>query len=280
MTRSGRPTNSGEAQRVALRGAHAAARVIEAFQAAFLEVATATLPVAEYAVKGGVNLRFFFGSVRSSKDMDFDYVGERFQSWEDRVNALFDGRALERLLRLRGIRITALNRVKKQTDVTRRWTLRLASETVQDANSKVEFSAREAGRGERQERETATVDAELGRVLGMGRVALQHYRPPAAIAQKVAALRQRTHTEPRDVFDLDHLIRTFPSALGEAELDPDSIEAAVARAQALTFDEYRGTVVPYLEEELWAVVGSAEAWEAMRTRVIVALEARAVELLG
>lgn len=263
----------------ALREAHAAARVIEGFQAAFLEVATATLPVAEYAVKGGVNMRFFFGSARSSKDMDFDYLGDRFHSLEDRVNGLFDGRALDRLLQLRGIRITTLNRVKKQTDVTRRWTLQLATETVRDASSKVEFSAREARGGRDAEREMATVDAELGRALGMGRVALQHYLPPAAISQKLSVLRQRTHTEPRDVFDLDHLIRRFPSALAAAQLDPGEIEAAVARARALTYDEYESAVVPYLDEDLWPIHGSAEAWEAMRTRVVESLEARALKLL-
>ena len=258
---------------------HAPARVIEGFQAAFLEVATATLPVAEYAVKGGVNMRFFYGSVRSSKDIDFDYLGERFGRWEDRVNALFDGRALDRLLQLRRIRITQLNRVKKQTDVTRRWTLVLATETVPDASSKVEFSAREAGGGDGAQLETATVDAELARNLGMGRIALQHYRPPAAISQKIRALRQRTHTEPRDVFDLDHLLRRFPEALAVASVEPDEIEAAVARAQALTFEEYQSAVVPYLDEELWPVLGSAEAWEAMRVRVVDVLEAHAVELL-
>lgn len=256
-----------------------AARVIEGFQATFLEVATATLPIAEYAVKGGVNMRFFFASVRSSKDMDFDYVGERFHAWEDRVNAVFNGRALDRLLSLRGIRITGLNPLKKQTDVTRRWTLRLASATVADASSKIEFSARGAGNGHGTERETAVVDADLARTLAMGRVALQHYLPWAAVTQKVAALRQRTHTEPRDVFDLDHLIRRFPRALADASLLPEEIEAAVARARALSYDEYASAVVPYLEEEMWPVLGSAEAWEALRARVIDALETRALELL-
>jgi hypothetical protein len=224
-------------------------------------------------------MRFFFGSVRSSKDMDFDFVGERFASWDDRVNTLFDGRALDRLLRLHGIRITALNRLKKQTAITRRWSLTLASEDVPDASSKVEFSARGTAARDARERETAAVDPDLAKVLGMGRVVLQHYRPPAAIAQKVTALRQRSHPEPRDVLDLDHLIRRFPDALAAAQLDPSWIEAAVARAQALTYDEYESAVVPYLEEELWPIHGSAEAWEAMRARVVEALGARALELL-
>lgn len=279
MTPGRQRPSQADARRAALRGAHAAARVIEGFQAAFLEVATATLPVAEYAVKGGMNMRFFFGSVRSSKDMDFDYLGGRFHTWEDHVNGLFDGRALDRLLQLRGIRITGLNRVKKQTEVTRRWTLLLATETVRDANSKVEFSAREADAAASAARETASVDPELARALGMGRVSLQHYLPSAAIAQKVGALHGRTHTEPRDVFDLDHLARRFPDALAAAPLDPDAIEAAVERARALTYDEYESAVVPYLEEELWPIFGTAEAWEAVRARVIETLEARALELL-
>ena len=263
----------------ALREAHAAAPVIERFQAAFLEVATATLPVADYALKGGANLRFFFGSVRSSKDMDFDYLADRFEAWEDRVNALFDGRALERLLRLRGIHITRLNRVKKQTEVTRRWTLSLATESVSDASSKVEFSAREAPGAPASDREVAGVDPEPAKTLGMGRVLLQHYVPHAAISQKVRALRQRTHTEPRDIFDLDHLFRRYPGALESSHLAVDEIDAAVARARALAYDEYRSAVVPFIDEELWPIVGSAESWEAMRTRVVDALEARALELL-
>lgn len=274
MPQGGDPQRSSDA---ALRQAHAAARVIEAFQATFLETATATLPIAEYAVKGGMNLRFFFGSVRSSKDMDFDYLGERFTAWEDRVNALFDGRPLDRLLRLRGIRVTRLNRLKKQTAVTKRWTLSLATETVTDASSKVEFSAREAtGRG--LGREIAGADAEIARALGIGRVTLQHYVPSAAIAQKVGALRGRTHTEPRDVFDLDHLFRRYPEALGAAQIVAEEIDAAVARAQALTYDEYRSAVVPFLDEDLWPILGTAVAWEAMRARVVEVLEARSLEL--
>lgn len=273
------PRPSPDPRRAALHNAYLAARVIEGFQATFLEVATATLPIAEYVAKGGVNMRFFFASVRNSKDMDFDYVGERFHAWEDRVNAVFDGRALDRLLGLRGIRITGLNRLKKQTHVTRRWTLRLASATVADASSKIEFSARSAAKGGTSDRETATVDAELARSLGMGRVALQHYVPHAAIAQKVAALRQRTHTEPRDIFDLDHLIRRFPDALAAAPIRADELEDAVTRARALSFDDYEGAVVPYLDEEMRPILGSAEAWEALRARVIDALEARALRLL-
>lgn len=275
---SARDSHTSASPDVALRRAHAAAQVIEAFQATFLETATATLPTAEYAVKGGVNLRFFLGSVRSSKDMDFDYLGDRFTSWQDRVNALFDGRALERLLRLRGIRITRLNRLKKHTDVTRRWTLSLAADNVNDASSKVEFSARDTDR--RLEREVAAADPEVARTLGIGRVALQHYVPSAAIAQKVGALRQRTHTEPRDVFDLDHLFRRYPEALRASQLLADEIAAAVARARALAYDEYRGAVVPFLDEDLWPILGPAEAWEAMRAGVIERLEARALELLG
>lgn len=273
--RRARPSGSS-----ALRHEHAAARLIEDFQAAFLEVASATLPVAEYAVKGGANMRFFFGSVRSSKDIDFDYLGARFRTWETRVNALFDAGALARLLRLRGIRISALNRLKKQTEVTRRWSLRLESATVRDASSKIEFSERGAGADRRDDRETAVVDPELARTLVMGRVALQHYVPSAAIAQKVRALRGRSQTEPRDVFDIDHLLRRYPDALARAPVDADELESAVARARALVYDEYASAVVPYLDEELWPVLASEEAWGAMQSRVADTLEARALELLG
>src|SRR5437867_9421218 len=79
-----------------------AAKAIDSFQLAFLEVAAGRLPIAAFVLKGGANMRFFFGSNRRSRDIDFDYRGQRVGTLADRVVEGFNSRALAGLLRERG----------------------------------------------------------------------------------------------------------------------------------------------------------------------------------
>lgn len=51
----------------------AGGQAFEQFHLVFLEVATARLPLDQFVLKGGANLRFFFRSQRRSVDMDFTY---------------------------------------------------------------------------------------------------------------------------------------------------------------------------------------------------------------
>src|SRR3990172_3767977 len=116
------------------------AKLIEFLHLAFLQVLPTRLPVAEYVVKGGANLRLFFDSRRRSQDIDLDYLGSAFWRAEERGGAVLGSRAFKDLLRLRGVELVDLSKTK-QTNTTRRWKF-----AVQDAgarlNSKVEFSAR------------------------------------------------------------------------------------------------------------------------------------------
>ena len=71
----------------------AIAEGIERFQLAFVEVAVVRLPLADFVVKGGTNLRFFFASQRRSRDIDFDYRGQRIDAFADRVDDVLSSRA-------------------------------------------------------------------------------------------------------------------------------------------------------------------------------------------
>ena len=51
------------------------AKLVELLHLALLQVMPSYLPVSDYAVKGGANLRLFYGSRRRSQDIDFDYLG-------------------------------------------------------------------------------------------------------------------------------------------------------------------------------------------------------------
>ena len=85
-------------------------------------------------------------------------------------------------------------------------------------------------------------------------------------------------TQPRDIFDLDLLFRTHPDALAQAPVDQRSLEEAIERARALTYQEYVTTVVDYLEEEIVDVLGTENAWNDMLRHVLEKLEARWTEV--
>lgn len=243
-----------------------AARTIEQFHLAFLEVAASGLPLSEFVVKGGVNIRFFFGSGRRSKEIDFDYVGKRFGSFGKRVAETIRSDALKRLLATRQIELSNV-REDKQTDTTRRWKFTLTGPGVADASSKLEFSTRPATGGYDLEPIRADIASRL-----QGRTPrLNHYLAPSAIEQKVSALAHRAETQPRDVFDLDHLFIELPQALDSATPAPADVAAAIDRVFELTYDEYVSTVVDYLDDDLVARLGAREAWDDMVGRVAARL---------
>lgn len=244
------------------------ARAIELFHLAFMQVAAAQLRAEDYAVKGGGNLRFFLGSGRRSAGLDLDYLGDRFDGFRDRVAAVLTGAALPRLLKLRDIRVFDM-RLRKDTQTTKRWLFKLARPGMPDATSKVEFSSR----GSAERPVLAQADPELARKLGGVAVRLQHYPPAAAIAQKVRALRDRSTTEPRDVFDLDHLARRYAGALADAALEPDLVLAAAKIAEEIPYQRYHELVEPYLDEDIADLYSGAQAWFDMQLRVVTELRA-------
>lgn len=250
-----------------------AAKAIDSFQLAFLEVAAARLPIASFILKGGANMRFFLRSSRRSRDIDFDYRGQRFDTFADRVDEVFASRALAELLRERGLQIADPRR-SKQTETTRRWKLAVRA-AAGEANTKVEFSARGNGSDDYA---LSQLDPEIARRLGGRPPRVNRYGPVAMVEQKVGALGRRSETQPRDVFDLDVLFRLHPASLDEARLKATTLRAASERAFALTYDEFLSTVVNYLEDDLVGVLGSEGAWNEMVLRVTSELEARAAVL--
>ena len=73
----------------------------------------ARLPVKEYVVKGGANLRLFFDSRRRSQGIDLDYVGSAFWRAEERIDAVLASRAFTDLLRLQGVELVDLAKTRQ-----------------------------------------------------------------------------------------------------------------------------------------------------------------------
>lgn len=243
------------------------AKLIEFLHLAFLQVLPTRLPVAEYVVKGGANLRLFFDSRRRSQDIDLDFAGSAFWRVEERVDATLSSRAFTDLLRVAGIELLDLSK-PKQTTTTRRWKFAVKRGAAR-LNSKIEFSARK------------TLDLEvgfdvartdIGRAAGLRAVRANHYLAPAAVRQKIRVLAERRQTEPRDVFDLDLLVSRHPAVIAKGDVEASLAARAAAATFAVSFDAYRELVVDFLEDEFVEIYDRREAWDEMVVRVAEFLE--------
>lgn len=72
------------------------------------------------ALKGGCNLRFFFGSVRYSEDMDLDVVVIAKETLKRKVARLLVSPVVTAPLKTHGLTIVETS-TPKQTDTTQRW---------------------------------------------------------------------------------------------------------------------------------------------------------------
>jgi len=242
------------------------AKLVELLHLAFLQVMPSYLPVSDYAVTGGANLRLFYGSRRRSQDIDFDYLGSRFHAVEDAVDSALASRAFRDLLRVAGVEMSEPTK-PKQTDTTRRWKFRVDGPDAH-LSTKIEFSAREAD----PEHAFEAARADLGRAIGLRVVKAEHYLAPAAIRQKIRALAQRHESEPRDVFDLDLLLATHGDQIRPGEVDQAILQGAIDAALSIPYETYEDLVVRYIEDGFVAIYGRPEVWTDMTLGVVEHLE--------
>ena len=243
------------------------AKLIEFLQLAVLQVLPTRLPIADYVVKGGANMRLFYESRRRSQDIDLDYVGTAFWKVEDKVDETLDSRAFRDLLRLAGVEMADLTK-PKQTDTTRRWKFAVVGSGA-SLNSKIEFSSRNAADPEYA---LEAARSDIGRAAGLRVVKANHYLATAAIRQKIRALAERSETEPRDVFDLDLLFAGNPDAVKAGGVDGVLVGKAINAAFAIPFEAFADLVVDYLEEEFVDIYDRPEVWDEIVTTVAGHLE--------
>ena len=88
-----------------------------------------------------------------------------------------------------------------------------------------------------------------------------HYTARSAVRQRIEALAGRAQTQARDVWDLEHLLRTTgvnPGPFSPAQRK--AVTAALGRAVGLSFDVFKAQVVPYLAREHQDIYGTSETW--------------------
>src|SRR5438105_2515653 len=116
-------------------------RSVEAFHLAFLDVLQVRLNQDHYVLKGGTNLRYFFGSPRYSEDIDLDAIRISKDTLEERVDNVLRSRALGFILRTQELAVQEITK-PKQTETTQRWRMLLLAGTSDKIRTTIEFSRR------------------------------------------------------------------------------------------------------------------------------------------
>lgn len=218
----------------------------------------------EYAIKGGINLRFFFNSPRYSEDMDLDaFVYDSLVVRH--VHNTFSSRLLCDRLAQEGLSANT-SKASKLTTTTQRWKVGL-TDTVTGAttSTKVEYSTR------MQDQAGIVFDSpnkQLLQVYKISPLTLPHYDADTALLQKLNALAYRSEVQSRDVFDAAWLLTGGAQV---PKIDDKTNTLALENLLALTYRDYTAQVVPYLDKTGKRLYKSKEAWDGMQHQVFEVL---------
>lgn len=217
----------------------------EIFHLEFLRYLAADMPPRLWALKGGVNLRLFFKSVRYSEDMDIDIEGQPVASVQKRVLRILNSPSFSSNLKTYGIaEIRPPDMAAaKQTATTQRFKVHILTAAGEDYFTKVEFSRR----GFVGQAVAEAVPAGVLRPYSMVPLIVQHYPAALAAAQKISAVLSRTVLQARDIFDL-YLLSSQVNPAGARVPLPSREELALVHANILEpgFELFRDAVAAYL----------------------------------
>src|SRR3989338_11591314 len=147
-------------------------QIREVFHLEFLRWFGRKLASDNYCLKGGVNLLFFFKSIRYSEDMDIDIVGARVDRVKKTVMEILSVRGFSDSLKSFGIeKVVPPDITKaKQTGTTQRFKIHLLTQSGEDLFTKIEFSRR----GSKGAAAVEPVSAEILRFYKMAPLLVPH----------------------------------------------------------------------------------------------------------
>lgn len=105
----------------------------------------------------------------------------------------------------------------------------------------------------------------------------RHHPGEVAVIQKIKALAGRTVTQARDVFDLAILFSGgyMLSTAQQPLITRQQLTRAIDCLMGLTWDDYRGQVVEFLDSESRSEYGTESAWKSLQALVLDTLDANA-----
>lgn len=237
----------------------------EVFHLEFLRWLGHRLKVKNYVLKGGANLRFFYGSFRYSEDMDLDAYQIKVNDLRDIVMEVLSSRPLQKNLQTYGIaRIVPPDITKaKQTETTQRFKMHLITYAEEDLFTKIEFSRRGISGGI----SVQGVSDNVLRVYKMPPLVVPHYDIESTVAQKIYAVSSRSTIQARDIFDLYILSPQYRKG-GEIKLiEKGKLNMAYERIFEVSFEQFRDTVISYLSLEDQSMYNTVSSWDNVRFKV-------------
>ena len=238
----------------------------EIFHIEFLRWLGRKVKAGHYAVKGGVNLRFFFKSFRYSEDMDLDARIIKVVQLKEVVMKILDSSAFQDNLRPFGImRIVTPDIARaKQTETTQRFKIHLVSSSGEDLFTKIEFSRR----GFSGNAVIEPVDNAVLRLYKVAPLLVSHYDSYSAIIQKLHALATRMAIQARDIFDLYLLTSQYVANNKQFNsIKSSTLSKAYEHVFYIEFAQFRDTVVSYLSAEDQAAYNDPKSWEEVQLKV-------------
>lgn len=244
----------------------------EFFHLVFVRALVRSISPASFSLKGGANLRFFFGSIRYSEDMDIDISGVAVHTLKEKVISILGSSGLLDTLRTSGIEDLQLPDMTraKQTETVQRFKIGLLTTAGEDLATRVEFSRRGLDGGIRAE----PISPEVLASYRLAPMIIPHYVAQTAAMQKLRAISYRTKPQARDIFDL-YLLSSQPDVqttnLRQGLTDKD-LRRARATIYSVRYEQYRDTVVNFLAAEDKAAYDSARIWDEIRLRALAMTE--------
>ncbi len=245
----------------------------EVFHFSFLDRLLKITDPEMYVLKGGVNLRFFFHSPRYSEDMDLDVLAGSVETLKKNGYKILQDGAFKRSLLTYGITDIEINdpAKAKQTETTQRFRFGLITTANQRLPTKVEFSRR-ANPVDNYIKEM--VGPEIARQYHRLSYRCNHYSGEDAVFQKIEALAGRPATQARDVFDLGLLqAGGYASSIkSNNKLTKALREKASEALMSLTYDDYKGQVVEFIETDNREHYDSPGNWNRLQETILELLD--------
>ena len=244
----------------------------EAFHLEFLRALTRSVPLSSFVLKGGGNLRFFFGSDRYSEDIDLDARDVAVHELRDKVMSILESTGLTATVQTFGIdriRPPDMSRAK-QTETVQRFKVHLLTGAGEDLSTKIEFSRR----GVDSPVQTEPVLPQVLAGYRMAPLILPHYTAEAAVGQKIRALLTRRKPEARDAFDL-YVLSSRSEAVDldlARQFTDEELHQARETVYSMDYNRYRDTVVSFLSPEDQPRYDSTQTWDQIRLVVISLIE--------
>lgn len=246
-------------------------QLLEVFHLEFLRWFARKLEADRYVLKGGVNLRLFFKSIRYSVDMNIDIRRAGVAKIKKIVMDILAARGFGDSLKSFGIETVVPPDLAKaqQTESTQRFKIHLLTVSGENLFTKLEFSRR----GLKGYEVVEAVSFEILRAYKMAPLLVPHYDAASTVMQKIHALAQRTVLEARDIFDLFVLSTQYEELRrNKVEVNPAILKAAYDHIFFVEFAQFRDMVVAYLGAEDQKAYSSPATWEEIKLKTSHFLE--------